>query len=621
MRYVSQRLRDVSKVSLLWNEFVWPDYEPHHISGVCEIFKVHGKNMRRILFPGYLAPAKILEVVHCCTKVKHLSLLKNTQLSLNDLEKIVHTMPHLQQLDVFIITEKFIQRAPLHGPILVYAQRQSHATVEGLLKVAAASVRELTLRIKGYDVDDAVNAIRVWAEQGNPLPSIINILTENDAIMKSDVCLTWSMSYSNINLQLFEVGFYDIKRVPMNLYPPMPLKKFYFGPGETLPLIQLSNYGIQGLKHDIFHLNDYDDNGTVRHTVTHCSMRYQIERRHLNKISHLHSVSYINFCYAGVFPHDLEQLAIACPNLQRLNLMENINCLENFNGLQAIVRTCVNLQGLNLAGISVSSMKSPHLLLWELLSSLKKLTHLAINLCALNPSYPFDDYRKEFINKFKSCHSLQALEIHCCDRIYCCRQKNKDYLFSYFPSLTYCRMIDFPYYPGFVHAINNCHQLKCLYEESEIAFFILPGLSNNCHLQQLYIDLLISLPDELVNTLSAHGRLECVILLVWSITFSSIITLIKNSPNLTLLCISTREPLCNHNKNYGSYEDKVKKMFSYHKLFAVGNFKVESSNSAVRNFIVKSSKSPFTADLFNTDLNSSWWPPAPTKDDMFVTVI
>ena len=85
MRYVSQRLRNVSKVSLLWNKFVWPDYESHHISGVCEILKAHGTNMRRVLFPGYVAPAKILEMVHCCTKVKHLSLPKNTQLSLNDL--------------------------------------------------------------------------------------------------------------------------------------------------------------------------------------------------------------------------------------------------------------------------------------------------------------------------------------------------------------------------------------------------------------------------------------------------------------------------------------------------------------------------------------------------------
>ena len=153
MRYVSQRLRDVSKVSLLWNEFVWPDYEPHHMSGVCEILRAHGKNMRRILFPGYEAPAKILEMVHCCTKVKHLSLLENTQLSLNDLENIIHTMPYLQQLDVFM-TEKFIQRL------------QSHRLIEGFLKVTAASVRELTLtlQIDRSHLYYAIRNIESWAE-------------------------------------------------------------------------------------------------------------------------------------------------------------------------------------------------------------------------------------------------------------------------------------------------------------------------------------------------------------------------------------------------------------------------------------------------------------------------
>jgi len=505
-------------------------------------------------------------------------------------------MPYLQQLDVFM-TEKFIQRL------------QSHRLIEGFLKVTAASVRELTVQIDRHDVYDAIRNIESWAERGNLLPSIINILSEN-GVIASDLHFSWSIPFLNIN-QSFEIGLYDIKKVPMNLYPPMPLKKLYYGQREgKLPLVQLSNHGILGLKHDIFYLSDYDDNGVVKHTAIPYGKRCQIaqiERQHLNKINHLHSVSYINLSNAGVLPHHLEQLAIACPNLQRLNLMENIYCLKNFNGLQSIVRTCVNLQGLNLAGISMLLIESPHLHLWELLSSSIKLTHLAINLCVLNPSGSFDGYRKDFINKFKSCHSLQALEIHCCDRIYCCRQENKDYLFSYFPSLTYCRIIDFPYYPGLVHAINNCHQLKCLYEKSEIGVFFCPDLSNNCHLQQLYIDLPISLTDELVNTLSAHGRLECVILLVESITFSGIITLIKNSPNLILLRISTRKPLCNRNKNYGSYEDKVEKMFSYHKLFAIGSFKVNSSSFTVR------------ADLFNTDLNSLWWP-APAKYSTYAAV-
>jgi len=80
LQYVSRRLQDVSKVSLLWNEFVWPDYEPHHVTEVCEVLKAYSERMRRILFPGHVTPAKTLEMAHCCTKVKRLSLPKNTQL-------------------------------------------------------------------------------------------------------------------------------------------------------------------------------------------------------------------------------------------------------------------------------------------------------------------------------------------------------------------------------------------------------------------------------------------------------------------------------------------------------------------------------------------------------------
>ena len=38
----------------------------------------------------------------------------------------------------------------------------------------------------------------------------------------------------------------------------------------------------------------------------------------------------------GFFCEHLEQLAIACPNLQQLNLKENVNCLKSLQGLRAI---------------------------------------------------------------------------------------------------------------------------------------------------------------------------------------------------------------------------------------------------------------------------------------------
>ena len=77
-------------------------------------------------------------------------------------------------------------------------------------------------------------------------------------------------------------------------------------------------------------------------------------------------------------------------------------------GLRAIVNTCKNLQGLNLEEIPVESC----LLLWELLSSIKKLTHLAIDLCMLihNNCYNAADKNK-LICMLRNCGSLKALEV------------------------------------------------------------------------------------------------------------------------------------------------------------------------------------------------------------------
>ena len=69
----------------------------------------------------------------------------------------------------------------------------------------------------------------------------------------------------------------------------------------------------------------------------------------------------------------LEQLAVTCPNLQRLDVRNNKSCLNNLQGLQTITSSCHNLQGLNLLGIPVSEVED-QTQLWEILSDMK-LTH------------------------------------------------------------------------------------------------------------------------------------------------------------------------------------------------------------------------------------------------------
>ena len=594
MRYVSRRLKHVSEIPLLWKEFVWPDYEPHHLRQVSDTLKAYGDRVRRILFPAHVCvtPMKVLEMGRCCTKVMHLSLYKTTRLSVDHLEEILCIMTHLQQLDL-CIDDIFMEGTQ-------YSMRNDDF-LEGLFKITAGRVRKLKLQINNYKNSvHVITKLKKWANEGNPLPSIIDILAAASTKINYKF---WSELSSK--LLSFEIGFYNNKRIPMNLYLPMPLRTFQFGPAAAPPLIRFKG---------ISYLNEYDLGGTVRYTISPigilfadrygtvhriCDFALLRNAKLFNRTNHLHAVSYADISYSGIRVSNLEQLAVVCPNLQRLNLKGNGGCLTNLKGLNAIVHACQNLEGLNLAGIQSISLRS-YLVLWKLLSSIKRLTHLAIDLCMLKPID--SDHNGYLINLLKRCHSLKALELHCGRWCSEC-SKNKDFIFSHFPSLTYCRMSDFVY-SGFKYAITNCHKLKYLYEE--FAFEELENLlplSSVCHLQQLYIDSLnatyFNVTDELTHALSAHGGLECVVLHVNTITFSSIITLIKNSPNLVLLHLSSKESLFDDNCQKLDYTEEIKRMFLYHKLFAIGSFKVCVPESSSNHKIER-------ADLFNTDLNSLW---------------
>ena len=599
MRYVCRKFQEVSEVPSFWKEFVWP-YGPRQVSSVGSVLKKCGVHTRRIIFPAHVTSTKILEMANSCTKVTHLGLSRDTQLSLDDLEEILHIMTQLQQLDMFVPTE------------FIYLEQRTKF-IEGLLKTVA-SVSQLKLRTD--NPGHTVSSIKVCAVKGNPLPSIVNILTcVSDKIVLADITSELHLLWSNSNsdLSAFEVGLYDDKRIPMHPYPPVPLISVKLGQVAMPPLIRFSDHGVVGLQNDIFFISEYDYCGTVRHTITPFKYSPIINEKHFNSTSHSHSFSCVDLSRVKVSSNHLEQLAVACPNLQRLNLKDNINCLEDVQGLHAIVSICQNLEGLNLAGISVSSVESS-LLIWELLSSLKKLTHLAINLCVLKPCDLDDGSKCKLINMLATCHGLQDLEIHChFNRLMsqfgqftkryekCCSigSSNADFLFSHFLSLTHCRMYDFQY-SGLRYAIANCRKLKYLYEKNAYEADLI-SLSNNCHLQQLFIKSSTSgLTDKLVEALSAHGGLECVVLYVNSITINGIITLINNSPNLILLRIIIRMPLQSDDRSKIDYTDRIRNMFSYRKLFVVGSFEV----CYVDDYSAKVLPNDIT--LMDTHLNSLW---------------
>ena len=437
MQYVSPRLKHIMEVPSLWNDFVWPNYEPLPVCSVSKILKAQGEHVRRTFFPVHVTSADILEMAQCCTKVTHLSLPRN--LSLDHLEAIVNETPAAA------------------GCVCQWTK----------CKIFSYYNWDEKTNIKVYDYpvynfNFLISLLEGIKQHRNSLPSVINIYVPwHYHAVENKLLQFWSTWSSK--LPSFEVGLYEIRRVPMNLYPSIPLLKFQFGPAATPPLIQLTDHGILDIQDDTFHFTDYDYYDEVRHSITaKLYDLYAVKEYHFTCISNLYSVSNVDFRNMNIHPGHLEQLAIACPNLERINLAKASRCLQNLKGLQAVVEKCQNLQGINLAGISISCVEG-NLHLWKLLSSVKKLTHLAINLSMLTYHGNSDDAdQQKFIGLLKSCDALQALEV--IDEHYYCTADAKNLLFSHLPSLVYINLVHFQHTGSLEYSYN--------YQLSSVEIFV-----------------------------------------------------------------------------------------------------------------------------------------------------
>ena len=609
-RYISQRFRAATEIPSLWKDFVWPDYEPRHVRNLNEILKAYGEHVRQIVFPAHMTPASILEMARSCAKVTHLSFPRNTLLTLDDLKEIVNIMTHLQHLDMFTSGLKMPLKCG-HSK-LPFTFKNDFDMIERFFEITTTSrsLRNLSLRIdETYTYCTPYTVLilvgNLLKERYGHISSINLLIHKTHLTTSSDTLESWlSANYT----MLLKVGLYNIKKAPMDLYPSIPLRKLQFGPTATPPFIKLSDHDILDLKYDTFYLNEYDCYGEVRYSITPKHGVLAVNEQHLSSISNLYSVSNVDLSCMNIFPSQLEQFAVACPNLERLNLKDADNCLQNLEGLRAVVDTCQNLQGLNLIGIPESSVESS-LLLWQVLSSAKKLTHLAIDLCILLQISKCIIDKHKIMEMLKNCNSLKALELVqpsvCYD---CTRYKSEDLFFSYFASLVYVRLSHIDSINVFNYAIANC-RLKYLCYNSCLDD-VLPGASlpswSICHLQQLCIDLFkrIDLPTACVQLLSAHGRLEKVALFIRSTSTEAITTLIHNSPNLTLLYIVVNEELRDKNHAVSSYEIKnykkaISEKFTHHKLLTAGDFVLlENANQATNRDELLS--------CFSTNFTSFW---------------
>ena len=182
---------------------------------------------------------------------------------------------------------------------------------------------------------------------------------------------------------------YPRYKMPLNLSPVVPVFELYFGKAVVLPFVQAEQCGIQGL--DYLQLTDCSRGGKIvsmtKALLDYCPQFYTVDN--------INCLRYFNVGeYNSLLPNDLEQIAIACPNLQQLKISKCCKSLTGLHGLQAVANYCQNLQGLNMIGISVSAVES-QIQLWEILSKMT-LTHLAVDYCIITPSAGDAVYKNNF---------------------------------------------------------------------------------------------------------------------------------------------------------------------------------------------------------------------------------
>ena len=301
-------------------------------------------------------------------------------------------------------------------------------------------------------------------------------------------------------------------------------------------------------------------------------VRYKTDNKIINStrvacFENFHYATYFNFFHCNsLHSGHLEQLAFACPNLQRLKLNTCFHCLESLQGLQAIASRCHNLQGLNLLGICVSKVKD-NVLLWKILSDMK-LTHLAVQFCVLRSK---SANKKMLVCLYRKCAIIKGIQCEFCASKDCTIEDAL--MLSYFSSLNYCYLQGhINKFPTIVQTvINNCKKLRCAFSCHQYQLSL--SLAHNHYLQLLFIfSPYTNVPDDFMTSVSAHCGLVHVVMKVGSLTVEGITSLVRNSPELITLHLCT---IAIDHVNVKKFDTKLKLMFRNRKLFTVGHYMVD----------------------------------------------
>ena len=602
LRYVSQKIRNVSETPSLWRDFVWPDCNPREAECLHNVMKVCGIHIRRLSFPQHIIQpvtlptpsrtarrlvemSEMTKILQYCTNLTHLDLPAVTSSSgeLDKQLKAIEEMKHLKVLSIYC-----------NGSFQPYLN----------LKVA---LKELTVHTVIQSRKD-VEAFENWTinEFTPPNLNVVILNGSTYSIMARFMELlmhAWQRWNSQIPAgRTACLRLYIRYKAPLNLFQNMPVLQLRYGEAVTLPFVQASSVGVTG---KWLLLTDRDGDGskmTTHMAKVYPQPPYTIYRiiRNQGRDCDVSDLSYLTELDLSSSNLDIKQIAIVCPQLQRLSLYNNKSL--KLEDLQVIATSCHSLQGLNLMDILVTDIQIC-LKMWEILSSMK-LTHLSMDVSFVCSNLAIDDaQKKQLVALFRQCTTLQALELHS-DHIANLSTANTNYaLLSHFPSLEYCRSNDSQQSTCVQDILTACKRLKCFYCSCSV---LTVSSVCNSNLQQLCISSKGTyLDNSFMETVSAHGGLVHVALFVHSVTINGITCLIKNSPNL--LTFGLHEQKRHKEKYFESISASLGRKFADRKLFTSGLLCLtpQAGDAAEYN--------EYDEWLQNTDL-MSLWPPDQFRD-------
>ena len=542
LRHVSRWLKSaIERTPSLLKEFVWPYYDSREECCLKEVFRVSGEHIKLLSFPDSTIPPTLVETLQYCSNVQHLSL-PSTMLDPEQLRITVNHMRNLQTLEFNV-------------------DKYAISAIEQLF-LNVVHLKELTVFSSTYQ-NYLEDLFKHWMLVGfRPL---------NFKFVTPEARVQSLLDYARIKLTFIPACTANFKvytksnKVPLKFTASLPYFQLHLdgsaGKVMTISPVKCSEFG-----HDLATMSDTQYGGRTY------KARYQIDDveflnlKHITIFDDLTYTTYLNFTeQPSIDSSQLEQLAIACPNLQQLKLKNCASCLKSLQGLQAIAKYCPILKGLNILGICVSNVEN-NVLLWEILKKME-LTYLAVEFCLVKVK---SVNKERLICLYQECCTMRGIQSHLCGCEGCTNEDTS--VLSYFPSLIYCYMQSSNKLPSIVqNVISNCKRLKCAFLCHYFRLSLKPV--HNRYLQQLFIFSPATIvPDDFMASVSAHGGLVHVVMKVGYLKANSIMSLVSNSQNLITLHLCANALDVESVKNFDA---KLKKIFWKRKLFTFGHYMID----------------------------------------------